>query len=227
MAFCGGFKYSPITLVILAKNFGSRDNLKVRCRCGFTLCICQSRFTVSLLTPWALAMVRQLQWVMPKGLVCKVASMSASRWAWSMRCLRPRPAAISHTDGMPSFWVLCRQSDAVWRLIFKVEAIWRSGWPLAAARTMRQWRATCWGVLCEASHCSNCSRSSELKIIGSLFLGTKQLYSITKRMSSYLRDTTLWSERWLDLTPARVLLRPIGGRLYARRGDLCQTQARG
>ena len=37
----------------------------------FELCNCQKRLTVFLLTPWALAISRQLQWVMPLGLVCK------------------------------------------------------------------------------------------------------------------------------------------------------------
>ena len=53
----------------------SRDSLKVRLRCGLRLCNCQSRLTVFLLTPWPLAISRQLQWVIPLGLVCKVAAI--------------------------------------------------------------------------------------------------------------------------------------------------------
>src|SRR5947208_11436483 len=59
-------------------NLESRDNLKVRLRCGLRLCNCQSRFTVLWLTPWAFARVRQLQCVMPLGLVSRVAAISAS-----------------------------------------------------------------------------------------------------------------------------------------------------
>src|SRR5436309_11268527 len=88
-------------------NLGSRDSLKVRLRCGLRLCNCQSRFTVLLLTPWALAMVRQLQCVIPLGLVSSVARIKASRFSSSYFGLRPRPAWISqrseeHTSELQS-----------------------------------------------------------------------------------------------------------------------------
>src|SRR5207253_4935910 len=73
-AFCGGFRYKPTTSVNFSMNLESRDNLKVRLRCGLRLCNCQSRFTVLWLTPWAFARVRQLQCVMPLGLVSRVAA---------------------------------------------------------------------------------------------------------------------------------------------------------
>src|SRR5881394_4339616 len=56
--FCCGFKYRPTTSVNFSMNLGSRDSLKVRLRCGLRLCNCQSRFTVLLLTPWALAVTQ-------------------------------------------------------------------------------------------------------------------------------------------------------------------------
>src|SRR5487761_242210 len=91
IAFCGGFKYRPTTSVNFSINLGSRDSLKVRLRCGLRLCNCQSRFTVLLLTPWALAILRQLHCVMPLGLVSSVARIHASRFSRSYFGLRPRP----------------------------------------------------------------------------------------------------------------------------------------
>src|SRR5438477_5641268 len=78
MACWGGFKYNPTTSVIFSRNFGSRDSLKVFTRWGFKLWACQIVLIVDLLTPWFLAMVRQLQCVIPSGLVCKVASTIAA-----------------------------------------------------------------------------------------------------------------------------------------------------
>src|SRR5256884_5445135 len=75
----GGFIYNPTTSVSFSRNFASRDSLKVRLRCGLILCSCHKRFTVFLLTPCASAMSRQLQWVIPLGLLCKVALMIRSR----------------------------------------------------------------------------------------------------------------------------------------------------
>ena len=74
MAFCGGFKYRPTTSVSFSRNLGSRDSLKVSLRCGLMLWLRQTVFTVDLLMPCAAAIVRQLQCVLPSGLVCSVAS---------------------------------------------------------------------------------------------------------------------------------------------------------
>src|ERR1039458_5090521 len=62
-----------------SRNFTSRESLKVPLRCGLILCSCHKRFTVLLLTSCACAMRRQLQWVMPAGLLCKVPSMMDPR----------------------------------------------------------------------------------------------------------------------------------------------------
>src|SRR5438132_12549226 len=96
--FCGGFKYRPTTSVNFSMNWGSRDSLKVRIRCGLRLCNCQSRFTVLLLTPWALAMVRQLQCVIPLGLVSSVARIKASRFSSSYRSEEHTSELQSHSD---------------------------------------------------------------------------------------------------------------------------------
>src|SRR5207248_1005701 len=66
-------QYVYLFMIHTTRNFASRDSLNVRLRCGLILCSCHKRFTVFLLTPCAFAISRQLQWVMPLGLLCKVA----------------------------------------------------------------------------------------------------------------------------------------------------------
>src|SRR5438046_909966 len=96
--FCGGFKYRPTTSVNFSMNLGSRDSLKVRLRCGLRLCNCQSRFTVLLLTPWALAMVRQLQCVIPLGLV-----KSTVNRPWQLHNLKPHLSRTFKLSRDPKF----------------------------------------------------------------------------------------------------------------------------
>src|ERR1022692_3714457 len=84
-ALSGGFKYNPTTSVSFSRNFASLESLNVPLRCGLILCSCHKRLTVLLLTSCASAMSRQLQWVMPTGLLCKVASMIASRLTRSLQ----------------------------------------------------------------------------------------------------------------------------------------------
>src|SRR5271157_387347 len=78
IACCGGFRYRPTTSVIFSRNFGSRDNLKAFVRWGCSWWARQILLTVDLLTPWLWAMVRQLQCVIPAGLVCRVAFTMAA-----------------------------------------------------------------------------------------------------------------------------------------------------
>src|SRR5437879_9167866 len=78
IACSGGFRYRPTTSVIFSRNFGSRESLKVSVRWGWILWARQILLTVDLLTPWLCAMVRQLQCVIPAGLVCRVASPAGS-----------------------------------------------------------------------------------------------------------------------------------------------------
>jgi hypothetical protein len=137
-----------------------------------------------------LAMVRQLQWVMPKGWVWRVASMSASRLAWSMRSLRPRPGAISHADGRPSFWILCHPSapygdgpSKPWQQEGRADR-WRQPGryankePPAGVLNAQFARALVAGDLRHPNH-----RLS--------FLTMKQNCHITKHMSRYLREAVV------------------------------------
>src|SRR2546429_905394 len=54
-----------------------------------------------------------------------------------------------------------------------MEAISRSCLPAAAARTKRQRKATCCGVLGAASHRTTCSRSSAAKLTSGLILAMR------------------------------------------------------
>src|ERR1039457_7211006 len=79
IACCGGFRYRPTTSVIFSRNFGSRESLKVSVRCGCRLWARQILLTVDLLTPWLCAIVRQLQCVIPAGLVCSGHAWAGAR----------------------------------------------------------------------------------------------------------------------------------------------------
>ena len=52
-------------------------SLNVSVRFGLILWLRQILFTLDLLMPWSAAIVRQLQCVLPFGLVCNVASITA------------------------------------------------------------------------------------------------------------------------------------------------------
>jgi hypothetical protein len=73
----GGFRDRPTPSVIFSRNWGSRESFKVCVRCGCSLGARQRAWTVDLLTPWLCALLRQLQGVIPAGLVCRVASTRA------------------------------------------------------------------------------------------------------------------------------------------------------
>src|SRR6266704_1553236 len=91
IASCGGFRYRPTTSVIFSKNFGSRDSLNFFVRWGCSLWARQILLTVDLLTPWLCAMVRQLQCVIPVGLLCRVASTIAAILSIAYVGFLPRP----------------------------------------------------------------------------------------------------------------------------------------
>src|SRR3990172_7310124 len=100
-ALAGGFRYSPTTSVSFSTNCGSRDNLKVSTRWGCRPWASQIRCTVAGLTPWACAMVRQLQWVAALGLVCSVASTTCLIFFAEIDRLRPRPAGAQLGSNLP------------------------------------------------------------------------------------------------------------------------------
>src|SRR5260370_34246238 len=98
MACCGGLRYRPTTSVIFSRNFGSRESLKVWVRWGCRLWARQILFTVDLLTSSLCARVRQLQCVIPAGLVCRVACTMLAILSLEYMGFRPQPGALSHTQ---------------------------------------------------------------------------------------------------------------------------------
>jgi hypothetical protein len=61
----GGFRYRPIMSAALVSKSGSLLAMYRSSRCGFSPASCQTRCTASLLTPRAVASLRQLQCVEP------------------------------------------------------------------------------------------------------------------------------------------------------------------
>src|ERR1017187_2905475 len=121
MACCGGLRYRPTPSVIFSRNLGTRDSLKVWLRWGWRWWARQILFTVDLLTPWLCARVRQLQCVIPVGLVCRVASTMAAILSMEYRGFRPRPGAMSHRLSSPSSPKRFRQRITVLRF---TESCW-------------------------------------------------------------------------------------------------------
>src|ERR1700732_878077 len=72
-----------------------RESLKVFVRWGCRLWARHILLPVDLLTPWLCARVRQLQCVIPAGLVCRVASTMAAILSIEYRGFRPRPGAMA------------------------------------------------------------------------------------------------------------------------------------
>src|ERR1035437_8182931 len=216
IACCGGFRYRPTTSVIFSRNFGSRESLKVSVRCGCRLWARQILLTVDLLTPWLCAIVRQLQRVITAGLVCRVAStMAAILSIWNTG-FRPLPGATSHRPSSPSSPKRFRHRITVFRFTETRFAIVISDSPAAAARTIRQRKATCCGVPCAAVHCWIFCRSASQSWHGLPMLQDNvQLLCL----SSYLLDTTLgmvghvaWSV-WKDAGPGSGGAESIAERL--------------
>src|SRR5207244_7013293 len=76
-----------------------------------------------------------------------------------------------------------------------MEAISRSCLPEAAARTKRQRKATCCGVLGAPSHRTTCSRSSAAKLTSGLLLAMRTHISYWPQyVYLFMIHTTSWSE---------------------------------
>ena len=103
-------------------------------------------------------MDRQLQWVAPGGVVCRVAATIARIVAAGIWGLRPRPGWISVRPVGPRSAKRCRHSRTVGRLSPKSRAIWLVAIPSAAASTRRARAATACGVLGARTQASNTRR---------------------------------------------------------------------
>ncbi len=118
------------------------------------------RCTVAALTPWAFAIVRQLQWVSPGGTVCVVAATIALTLAAEIVGLRPRPGRTSLRAAGPAAAKRWRHMITVGRLTDRRRAIALFDSPAAAMSTMRALMATLCGVPWAATQRSRTRRCS-------------------------------------------------------------------
>src|SRR5262245_17379265 len=95
---------------------------------------------------------------------------------------------MSHNPSRPSLAKRFRQRITVFRLTDNRFAMVTSESPAAAAKTIRQRKATCCGVPYAAVHCSSFSRS---RAASSHDFPMPQHKPITYGLSSYLLDNTL------------------------------------
>src|SRR3990172_13099736 len=94
MALSGGLRYSPTTSVSFSVKRMSFESLNRLVRWGCNPWASQMRWTIEWLTPWALAIVRRLQWVAPAGFVWRGASTIAWTRSAGIETRRPRPRLI-------------------------------------------------------------------------------------------------------------------------------------
>src|SRR2546429_9372998 len=87
-----------------------------------------------------------------------------------------------------------------------MEAISRSCLPAAAARTKRQRKATCCGVLGAASHRTTCSRSSAAKLTSGLILAMRTCISYWPQYVYLfmIHTTSRGQGLWKPHTPGRL-----------------------
>ena len=118
------------------------------------------RCTVAGLTPWALAIVRQLQCVSPGGVVWVVAATIALTLAAEIMGLRPRPGRTSVRAAGPPLAKRWRHMITMGRLTDSWRAILLFDSPVAARSTMRALMATLCGVPWAATQRSRTRRCS-------------------------------------------------------------------
>src|SRR5207245_8674939 len=86
-----------------------------------------------------------------------------------------------------------------------MEAISRSCLPAAAARTKRQRKATCCGVLGAASHRTTCSRSSAAKLTSGLILAMRTCISYWPQyVYLFMIHTTYCGQYDMQVRMARI-----------------------
>jgi len=141
-------------------NAGSFDNLNVVTRCGCRPCASQMRWTVERLTPAALAIERQLQWVAPGGVSCKVECTMACTWSAVISGLRPRPGRTAPTESKPSVRNRARQSNTVGRLMPSAVAMRLLATPSPAISNALAWDTTRCGAVALRAHISSVLLSS-------------------------------------------------------------------
>src|SRR3989454_1474163 len=149
------------------------------------------RCTVAGLTPCASAMVRQLQWVIPFGVVWSVASMICFTFFAEIDGRRPRPFSTSVSAGVPPSSKRSRHRITVGRLVPSCRAMLRLERPSAANRMMRDRSTMLCGVLRARTHASRTWRCSGRIASASAESHMPAGYADPPALSSYLRDTAL------------------------------------
>ena len=135
------------------------------------------RCTVAALTPWARAMVRQLQWVAPGGVVWVVAATIALTLAAEIVGLRPRPGLVWVSACGPPAAKRSRHRITVGRLTDSWRAIALLDSPAAAMSTRRARMATLCGVPWAATQRSKTRRCSVETVV------LEALESMTRKLS--------------------------------------------
>src|SRR5438034_663214 len=98
-----------------------------------------------------------------------------------------------------------------------MEAISRSCLPEAAARTKRQRKATCCGVLGAASHRTTCSRSSAAKLTSGLILAMRTHISYWPQyVYLFMKHTTRDAPRSGQAEAGNTEIRPRNGKAAIR-----------
>ncbi len=136
------------------------------------------------LTPWALAIVRQLQCVWPGGLLCVVACTIASILAAEIDGLRPRPGRVSVSACGPPSANRARHRITVGRDTPSRRAILLLATPAPASNTIRARSATPCGVVGALTQRSSSARcSSETTVAGvPAMLGTLHQHRIAVKL---------------------------------------------
>ena len=102
IACSGGFRYRPTTSTSFSSNRLSLESLNVLTWWGLRPRAAQIRCTVAALTPWALAIERQLQCVSPAGFSCSVACTIAATFSGGIEGFRPLPGRTPENAFNPS-----------------------------------------------------------------------------------------------------------------------------
>ena len=147
----GGLRYRPTTSRSFSTNRRSRDSLKVSSRWGCRPCCFQILCTVMCDRPCAAAIVRVVQWVAARGVVCSVASTTRLTTSGETALWRPGRGASLSNPGTPRAAKRSRHNNTVGRVVRRRAAMALFGTPSLASRTTRARSATFCGVLPESA----------------------------------------------------------------------------
>src|SRR5262245_20601271 len=206
----------PTTSVNFSSNCLSVESLNFLTRWGLMPRPDQIFWTVSRLTPWRSAMVRQLQCVSPAGLVCRVSWTMAAILVSEIKGLRPRPSRISPSLVQPTSVNRFRQAPTVVGETASAVAMVRLGTPSPASSSACARTTSRWAAVLDLAMRSRTPRSVSPSSSAGTAAGILGCYHV----SSSLADTTLASTApyvWLTGQSCykRLLVGVAGDRLVA------------